>query len=81
MFLLGVVAGFAALLRREIRAQRHMLSRFGPDGEARLSDSPVSARHVRKVAIICAAVALALGLAFALTPTTGPTNTGTSTAR
>lgn len=79
-FLLGITGGVVALLRREIRVQRHMLRQSGPDGEALLSESAVSTRHVRKVAVICAVVALGLGLTIAITPPTTSSGSGTTSA-
>jgi hypothetical protein len=80
IFLLGVIGGLTLLLRGEIRAQQRTLRQSGPDGEARLSNSAVSARHIRKVAVICAVVALGFGLVIvSAPPTTTASNTGTST--
>jgi hypothetical protein len=79
VFILAVLLGVAALLSREIKVQRYTLRQFGPDGEAFLSRSAVSAKHVRKVAVICAAVVAGFGLLVAATPPTTSSGTGTST--
>lgn len=68
VFLCGVLGGIVFLLRREITKQRLMLGVSGPKGVSQLSGNALSTRHVRVVAVICAVVAVALGLAVSFTP-------------
>lgn len=66
--LLGALWGVTTILKKEIERQRRILHQSGPEGDTRVSESKVSSRHVRKIAIICTAVSVGFGIAIAFTP-------------
>jgi hypothetical protein len=70
VFLLSVLGGIAILLKKEIEYQRRILRGSEPEGERQVAESKVSTKHVRKVAVICAVVALGFGLLISFTPPT-----------
>jgi hypothetical protein len=80
VLVLPILTGISALLRREVRIQRQILRQLGPDGEALLPKSAVSVTNVRKVAVICAVVAVGFGSLVAVTPPATTAGSGTSTA-